>query len=217
MPIIGRRDAFFHPAAVRRRAMADNDMTNILAFAGSARKASFNKRLIKIAAAGATDAGANVTLIDLADFQMPLFDQDLEAAQGMPAAAGEFKTLLSEHDGFLIASPEYNSTLSPLLKNAVDWASRSQAEGETPLTAYAGKFAGIMAASPGAVGGLRGLVSLRMLLGNLGVTVLPEQVTVPHASKAFAEDGSLIDPKKQQAAANIGGRLARLIDRLKDA
>ena len=191
-------------------------MTNILAFAGSARRASFNKRLIKIAASGARDAGARVTLIDLADFSMPLFDQDLEAARGMPPAAGEFKTLLIQHDGFLIASPEYNSALSPLLKNAIDWASRSEAEDEKPLAAYTGKFAGIMAASPSALGGLRGLIALRMLLGNLGVTVLPGQLAVPHARQAFAEDGSLVDPKKHRTASGIGVQLAQMIGRLQD-
>ena len=192
-------------------------MPRILAFAGSARKASFNKQLIKIAAAGAQHAGVETTLIDLADFQMPLFDQDLEAASGMPSPAREFKALLMAHEGFLIASPEYNSALSPLLKNAIDWASRAEAEGETPLMAYAGKYAGIMAASPSALGGLRGLVMLRMLLSNLGVTVLPGQLAVSNASKAFAEDGSLIDPKRQRAATAIGGKLAHLIGKLADA
>ena len=190
-------------------------MTKILAFAGSARKDSLNKRLVKVAVVGAQSAGAEVTLIDLADFRMPLFDEDLEAEQGMPAAAVEFKTLLIEHHGFLISSPEYNSAPSALLKNAIDWASRSQADGETPLMAYAGKFAGLLAASPSVLGGLRGLVALRMLLGNLGVTVLPNQVVVSHAHKAFAEDGSLIEERKQQAAADVGGQLARLIERVK--
>lgn len=190
-------------------------MTKILAFAGSARKASFNKQLIRIAALGAREAGAEVTLIDLADLPMPLFDQDLEAEQGMPQNAGAFKKLLIEHDGFLIASPEYNSALSPLLKNALDWASRSEVGGEKPLLAYAGKFAGILAASPGGLGGLRGLVFLRMLLGNLGVTVLPRQLAVARAFEAFAEDGSLIDGGQQRAAINIGRKLVELVDAVK--
>ncbi len=190
-------------------------MTQILAFAGSARKASFNKQLIGIAASGARDAGAEVTLIDLADLPMPLFDQDLEAEQGMPQNAGAFKNLLIEHDGFLIASPEYNSAPSPLLKNALDWASRSEVDGEKPLLAYTGKFAGILAASPGGLGGLRGLVFLRMLLGNLGVTVLPRQLAVARAFEAFAEDGSLIDASQQRAAINIGRKLVELVDAVK--
>ena len=99
-------------------------MTKILAFAGSARKDSLNKKLLKIAAAGAQTAGADVTLVDLADFELPLFNQDLESEQGMPEKAGEFKRLMIAHDGFLIASPEYNSAFSPLLKNTIDWASR---------------------------------------------------------------------------------------------
>ncbi len=192
-------------------------MINILAFAGSARKESFNKQLIKISASGAQSAGAHVTLIDMADFPMPLFDQDLEVEQGMPDTAKSFKELLISHDGLLIASPEYNSAVSPLLKNAIDWASRSEVDGETPLAAYKGKFAGIMAASPGRLGGLRGLVFLRMLLNNLGVTVLSEQLTVGQANHAFAQDGTLIEDRKQQAAIAIGVRLTQLISHTKTA
>ncbi len=103
-------------------------MIKVLAFAGSSRQESFNKKLVRIAAAGAEGAGARVTVIDLADYPMSLFNQDLEAGEGMPEAARAFKQLLIEHDGFLIASPEYNGAFSPLLKNALDWASRAEAE-----------------------------------------------------------------------------------------
>ena len=192
-------------------------MINILAFAGSARKESFNKQLIKIGAYGAQSVGAHVTLIDMADFPMPLFDQDLEVEQGVPDTARSFKELLIAHDGLLIASPEYNSAVSPLLKNAIDWASRSEVDGETSLAAYKGKFAGIMAASPSRLGGLRGLVFLRMLLNNLGVTVLAEQLTVTQANHAFAQDGTLIEDRKQQAAIAIGVRLTQLISHTKTA
>jgi NAD(P)H-dependent FMN reductase len=189
-------------------------MSKILAFAGSSRKDSFNKKLVKIAALGAESAGATVTFIDLADYPMPLFNQDLESEQGMPEKAHEFKNLLIKHDGFLIASPEYSSTFSPLLKNIIDWASRAESKDEPPLVAYKGKVAAIMATSPGTLGGLRGLVFLRMLLGNIGVTVIPDQIAVPHAMKAFTDDGSLIDKKQQQAIIDLGTKLSQITAQL---
>jgi len=185
----------------------------ILAFSGSARKNSFNQRLVKIAAQGAEQAGAEVTVVNLADFPMPIFNQDDEAERGLPEAARAFKQLLIAHDGFLIASPEYNSAFSPLLKNAIDWASRREGE-ETPLLAYRGKVAAIMAASPGALGGLRGLVFLRLLLSNIGVTVLPEQQAIVQADKALHPDGYLNDPQAQAAVVTIGGRLTEVLRKL---
>ncbi len=189
-------------------------MGKILAFAGSSRKHSYNKKLVAIAARGAAEAGADVTLVDLADYPAPIFDQDLEQEQGMPERARAFKKLLIEHDGFLIASPEYNSALSPLLKNMIDWASRKEREDEPPLLAYKGKVAAIMAASPGALGGLRGLVFLRLLLSNIGVTVLPAQQAIAKAGQAFAADGSLVDLGQGQAVRSLGIQLAETIDRL---
>ena len=189
-------------------------MPKLLAFAGSSRKDSFNKRLVKIAASGAESAGATVTVIDLADFPMPIFNQDLESAKGMPDKAREFKNHLIEHDGFLIASPEYNSSFSALLKNAIDWASRSESDNEPPLVAYRGKVAAIMAASPGGLGGIRGLVFLRMLLGNIGVFVLPDQHVIPQAFKAFGDDGLLVDAKQQDAVVNLGVKLTYMAKKL---
>ena len=183
-------------------------MPKLLAFSGSSRKESFNKRLVRIAAAGARQAGAEVRVVDLGEFPMPVFNQDLESDQGMPEKAREFKNLMAEHDGFLVASPEYNSAYSPLLKNAFDWASRSESEGEAPLSAFRGKAVVLMAASPGGFGGMRGLVVLRMLLANLGVILLPDQVTVPFAFKAFDENGSLADAKQQAAVIGLGASLA---------
>jgi NAD(P)H-dependent FMN reductase len=189
-------------------------MSRILAFSGSSRVESFNTRLVAIAAAGAEDAGADVTRINLGDFPMPFMNEDLEASEGMPAAAREFKQLMIEHDGFLIASPEYNSAFSPLLKNALDWASRSEAEDEPPLQGFRGKVATLMAASPGALGGLRGLVFLRMMLGNLGVIVLPDQRAVREAYKAFNEDGSLVDENQQQAIRDLGAQTVKRVQQL---
>src|SRR5215471_4093780 len=135
----------------------------ILAFAGSLRRESFNKKLVPIAVKGAREAGAEVTLIDLKDFPLPLFDQDLEAEQGMPQNGAKLKRLFIEHDGLLISSPEYNSSITGVLKNAIDWVSRP-APDEPSLVAFRGKVATLMSASPGALGGLRGLVHLRSIL-----------------------------------------------------
>jgi chromate reductase, NAD(P)H dehydrogenase (quinone) len=186
----------------------------ILAFSGSERKESYNQKLVKIAASGAVQAGAEVTVINLADYPMPVFSQDLEAKQGMPETAREFKQLLIDHDGFLIASPEYNSAFSPLLKNVIDWASRKESDSEPPLAAFRGKVAVIMATSPGALGGIRGLVFLRMLLSNLGMTVLPNQQAVAQAAQVFDADGVLVDREKQATIVNLGRDLAITLEKL---
>ena len=128
----------------------------------------------------------------------------------MREAAGAFKKLMIGHDGMLIASPEYNSAYSALLKNAIDWASRKEVESEPPLQAFRGKVVTLMSASPGALGGLRGLVVLRMLLGNLGMIVLPGQQAIAHAGKAFHGDGSLLDDGQQQAVTALAGTLQKL-------
>ena len=190
-------------------------MAKILAFAGSSRKDSLNKKLLKVVAAGAEDAGAELTLVDLTKFEMPLFNQDLEAELGMPVKAAKFKRLMIEHDGFLIASPEYNSAFSPLLKNTLDWASRVESDDEPSLVAFKGKSAGIVATSPGGLGGIRGLVHLRMLLGNLGVIVMPEQQAVPNGFHAFNDDGSMVDEKLETRVRRLGGDLVQFTDKLK--
>ena len=185
----------------------------ILAFAGSTRRESFNKRLMRIAAAGAREAGAEVTLLDLADLPLPLYDADLEAAEGAPENARRLKELMIGHDGFLIASPEYNSSISGVLKNAIDWTSRRE-PGEERLVAFAGKAAALMSASTGGMGGLRGLVHVRAILGNLGVLVLPQQKAVPRAHQAFTDDGLLADPKMHSAVTALGARLTEILEKL---
>ena len=182
-------------------------MTNIVAFSGSARSGSFNQKLVQIAAKGAEAAGATVRVLNLADFPMPIFNEDLEAVSGMPPEARAFKEELIAADGFLIASPEYNSSISPLLKNAIDWASRREGD-EAPLLAYRGKAATLMACSPGGLGGLRGLVILRSLLCNIGMIVLPDQRAVGRAHETFADDGTLKDSEEQAAIEELGGGLA---------
>ncbi len=186
----------------------------ILAFAGSLRTDSYNKRLVKIAMSGAASAGADTTFLDLRDLDLPVFDEDLEKKNGPPPGATKLKQLMMASDGFLIASPEYNSSVTAALKNAIDWASRPAA-GEKPLAAFAGKSAVIMAASPGALGGLRGLVHLRAILGNINVIVLPEQRAVSAAHEAFNEDGSLKNADTQSAILGLGTRLAEFLSRMK--
>lgn len=185
----------------------------ILAFAGSLRKASYNKQLVRIAAAGARAAGAEVTFIDLRDLPLPVFDEDLEAQEGLPANARKLKELFLAHQGLLIASPEYNSSVSAALKNAIDWVSRP-ADGEAPLACFDGKVAAIMAASPGALGGLRGLVTLRSILGNIRVMVIPDQVAVMKAHEAIDADGSLKDAKQLASVEQLGAKVAHLLSRL---
>jgi NAD(P)H-dependent FMN reductase len=185
----------------------------ILAFAGSARRDSFNKKLVAIAAHGARQAGADVTLIDLADFELPLFNQDLEAEKGLPAAVVALKQLFVEHQGLLVSCPEYNSSITPLLKNTIDWVSR-QAPGEGPLAAYKGKVATLMSASPGVLGGLRGLAHVRSILGNIGVVVLPEQIAVPTAHQAIQADGRLKDEKMQGSVEGLGRGLAEMLKKI---
>ena len=163
----------------------------ILAFSGSARRDSFNQRLVVCAAQAAVEAGAEVNVINLGEFPMPIMDQDVEREHGQPEHAARFKQLLAEHDGFLLASPEYNSSISPLLKNTLDWASRKVGD-EPPMVAYTGKTAALLSASPGRLGGIRGLVHVRSILSNLGVMVLPDQVAVASAGSAFDESGKLV-------------------------
>jgi len=187
----------------------------ILAFAGSARKASWNKKLVRIAAAGARTAGAEVTLIELEDFALPLFNQDDEAAHGLPENARKLKDLMLSHQGFLISSPEYNSSITPLLKNTIDWASRP-VKGEPPLACFDGKVALLVSASPGALGGMRGLVTVRSILGNIGTHVLPGTISISQAADAFSDDGSLKDPAKQQRVEKLAGDLVRFLQKLID-
>ena len=181
----------------------------ILAFGGSLRRDSFNQKLAALAAEGARATGAEVTVISLRDFPMPVFDQDFEDESGKPEAAIHLKALFASHHGLLIASPEYNSSVTAALKNAIDWVSRVDSEDELALSALSGKSAVLCAASPGGLGGLRGLVHLRAILGNLGITVLPDQFALGTAHNAFAPDGTLTDPARNATAHGLGAKLAR--------
>ena len=180
----------------------------ILVFAGSARSASFNKKLATAAAGMAKAAGAEVTLLDLADHRLPIYDGDLEAGEGVPAGAKALRKVFLEHDGFIIASPEYNSSIAPMLKNTLDWISRPDGD-DAMVAAYKGKTAGLISASPGALGGLRGLVHLRSILGNIGVTVVPQQAAMSAAAKGFNDDGAIADAGQAGAVKAVADAVVR--------
>jgi len=181
-------------------------MPKILAFAGSARRESVNKKLVIAAAEMARGQGAQVTLVDLADYEMPLYNGDLEEKAGVPDATARLFALMLDHQGLLLACPEYNSSITPLLKNTIDWLSRPQAD-QPQLAAFAGKVAGLLAASPGGMGGMQGLVAVRSILGNIGVHVVPSQVALGAAHEAFDESGTLRNKK-------MGERVDRLVTQL---
>jgi NAD(P)H-dependent FMN reductase len=145
---------------------------------------------------------------------MPLYDEDLEAQEGMPATARQFKELMLSHQGLLIASPEYNSSISGVLKNAIDWASRPD-PGEPMLASFVDKVAAIMSTSPGGFGGFRGLIHLRAILQNIQVLVLPDQMAVPNAFEAFNADGTLKDAQQQAAVEHLGKNVATVLSKLR--
>jgi NAD(P)H-dependent FMN reductase len=173
--------------------MSDSKVPKIIAFAGSTRSGSFNQRLLDAAVVIARAAGAEVTELRLADYPLPLFDQDLEAKDGLPDNVGKLKQVFVEHSGLLIACPEYNSSITPLLKNTIDWLSRPGSKDEPSLLAYRNKTACLLAASPGGFGGLRGLRHVREILSNIGVLVTPNQFALSSAHSALDESGKLSD------------------------
>lgn len=186
----------------------------ILAFAGSAKTGSVNKKVLAVAVEGVRNAGAEVTVIDLADYPMPIMDEDLETAEGAPENASALQTLFAEHDGFLIACPEYNSSITPLLKNVLDWVSRSGPNGPGSQY-YKGKTAALIAASPGGLGGMRGLVHVRAILGNLGCIMIPQQVAVSGVTKLFDDAGTMTDVRKAEQLRDVGAALAEVTAKLK--
>jgi len=183
--------------------------TKILCFAGSLRKDSFNKKLAKLAATKAEAAQATVTYVDLKDYPMPIYDGDIEASEGIGDNAKKIKALMKDHQGFIISCPEYNSSITPVLKNTIDWASRPL-EGEKGLECFKGKVVALFAASPGKLGGLRGLVTVRAILESIGVICIPDQFSVAMAQEAFDSDGNLKDAKQMAEVERISKRLVEV-------
>lgn len=183
----------------------------ILAFAGSLRKESYNKKLVKIAAKGAQEAGAEVTYLDLKDYPLPIYDQEIEDSQGLPQNALKLKELLLQHDGFLISCPEYNSSMPAAFKNMIDWTSRQAQPDEVYLCCFIDKAVSLMSASPGQLGGLRSLVHVRAMFNNIFSFVLPRQKCISQADQAFDEAGNLKDSKQQREVLNLGKQLAEFL------
>ncbi|MDW8305301.1 MAG: NAD(P)H-dependent oxidoreductase [Acidobacteriota bacterium] len=181
----------------------------ILAVAGSLRRESYNKRVLNVAIEGAVKAGADVTLIDLNDYPLPLYSADLVAESGFPENATRLQQILLEHDGLLIASPEYNGSLPAALKNTIDWTSRANGELKTGAC-YKGKWAGIMTASPGSFGGIRCLAHLRDVLSILLVHVLPLEIAVAKVDTIF-EGTQIKDENMRYLLEMLGETLAKTL------
>jgi chromate reductase len=183
-------------------------VARILAFSGSARKDSLNKKLLANVVSAVRAAGGDVTLVDLTDFALPLFNGDLEDAEGLPANAQKLIALINDHAGLLIASPEYNSMFTPLLKNTIDWCTRGD---DNP---FIEKVAAVVSASPGALGGVRSMILVRALLTHLGCHVIPAQCILPQADKAFDASGKLTVARVQDAANKVGASLVETVRKL---
>ena len=180
----------------------------ILAFAGSLREKSYNKRVLKTAIRGAEAAGAQVTEIDLRDYAIPIYNADDQEKGGFPENAEKLQKILLEHDGLLIASPEYNASLPAALKNAIDWTSRANGDIKLGQT-FKGKVAAIMTASPGAFGGIRCLGHLRDVLTILLVSTLPSEIAVGKVHEMFDGDGAeMTDEKMKGILEHLGKSLA---------
>ena len=182
----------------------------ILAFSGSARKESLNRKFLGVAVQAVRAAGGEVTLIDLNDYELPLYHGDHEDAKGLPANAVKLIELITRHAALLIASPEYNSMITPLLKNTVDWCTRGD---KNPFN---GKVAAVISASPGALGGARSLKLAQQLMLHLGCHVVPGKTILPQADAAFDDGGALKDPRSQKAVQTLATALVRTAARLAD-
>jgi chromate reductase len=182
----------------------------LLAMSGSSRKDSVNQKLLDHAVLGAIDEGAQVTSIRLADYDMPLYDGDLEEESGIPEGARTFQALVAEHDGLLIATPEHNGGYTALLKNALDWLSRPLADGTSGLTLVSGKTAALVSASPGILGGVRSQTAMRIVLEKLGMLVIPQSIALGGAYGAFDDQGRLTDPKRDSVVRSVGASLVRV-------
>ncbi|WEK44839.1 MAG: NAD(P)H-dependent oxidoreductase [Candidatus Sphingomonas colombiensis] len=187
----------------------------VAVISGSVRNGSHNSALAALATARIRAAGGEAEVIDLSTFNLPVYSQDLEL-QDCPPDARRLKALLSACDAVLIATPEHNGSISTLLKNAIDWASRPS-EGETMVTlsAFRGKTAGIMAASIGPFGGMRALAHLRQILGTVQMVVVPEQLAVPFADRAFTSEGALAEPLPNMILDGLIGRVLEVAGRLR--
>lgn len=182
----------------------------ILFLSGSTRIGSYNSALAKAAYECAKNQNVEAEYIDLTDYELPLFNENEEEERGMHGNAKRLKQKFVEANGYFIATPEYNGSLTPLLKNTLDWLSRAHQENEPPLSAYSNKAAAIGGASPGGFGAMRALVPLRLLLSNLGVNMVGKQIAIPTAHEAFDENGKLKSERHQGMLEEIIMTLVRI-------
>lgn len=180
----------------------------ILAFSGSARRESLNRKFLAVAVQATRDAGCEVTVADLNELVLPLYHGDLEDAEGMPPNAARLVELIDSHGGLLIASPEYNSMPTPLLMNTLDWCSRAEPN------PFEGKVAAVISASPGPFGGVRSLQLAQQLLLKLGCHVVPGQCFLPQANKAFDAQGRLANSRANESVKALAAKLADTARRL---
>lgn len=201
--------------AVRPIAPGPQYMIKILAFSGSSSPDSVNQKLLDRVTAGARAAGAVVTTVRLADFNMPIYCRDWEADHGVPPGARDFQAVVADHDALIIASPEHNGGYTALLKNAIDWLSRPLADGRSGVSLVSGKLAAVVSASPGILGGIRSQTGMRVVLEKLGVVVIPQSIALGGAPAAFDDDGCLKDSTTDGVVRGIGGALVGLATRLR--
>jgi len=165
---------------------------NIVSFSGSLRSESYNKKLLHHASDIIQQNGHQSIIVDFKEYQIPLYDQDFEAACGIPESVKKINLLIKNTDGIIIATPEYNGSISGVLKNFIDWISR-----EDPMP-IAGKQLLLMSTSPSFLGGVRGLWHTRIPFEAIGVHVYPTMFTLPFADKAFEKNGQFVDEKKEE-------------------
>jgi len=185
---------------------------NIIAFAGSNRRGSINRAALTLAVEGATRAGATVEVIDLREYEMPLYDAEWHSANGLPETARRLREKMRNASGLLIASPEYNSSITPLLKNTIDWLSQSVESGIGAgggRMPFDGKIVGLLGASMGAFGAIRALPHVSFIFSNLGSVVLPV-MAVPSADKLFAADGAVANERQATMLRDLGARVVAL-------
>lgn len=190
--------------------------TKLLCFAGSTRSGSFNRKLVRAAMLTAQKNGVEADLLELSDYPMPLYNGDLEKNEGPPENAVRLRAILRQYSGVFIASPEYNASVTPLLKNTIDWLSRAEGRVQPPGSLFKTRVFALGSASNGAYGGMRSLITLRqvLMISSIGAMVIPEQVAVGNAATAFDENGELVSERPRKILETVIDKLAFTTQRL---
>ncbi len=187
----------------------------LLFFAGSARKDSVNKAFARAGSVLAAEGGTEATFLDLADYELPLYNGDFEEANGVPDNAHRLREIVEDHQGVFIVCPEYNSAITPLLKNTLDWISRVKNSDGSFTAAFKDRPTALGAVSPGSLGGMRVLAGLRPILANgYNALVIPQQISVPFGNKAFSDEGTLTDVKLVERYKSVISSLRNVAERM---